>query len=502
MDPETPEETTAQDSVIVLRNHPTVILSNLITAAIVIAFVVVINIGNIKPESGEIEIQWWYLLPAIGVFLFITFIFWRRWKLTTFTFNDNEIYVKRDTIFKSEVHIQYPKLASVNVRRNLFHHLFGTTQLLFNVNSSVNSNRAEASITLKSDEADWLRESISSRIFKREMVMEEEKVHETLVQISNFDVILHGLFGQPTVQSIIGLIALAYSIFTLRTGNGAGSIVAIILFLFTTIGPWIRTILRYYNYRIYRVDDTITVESGLISNYRSSFNIKKVNSVRIRQPLLARFMGKAVLEAEVVGLADKEGLPLLCPLKGKDVVLDLSRQLVPEFLFECDRHSQPKMAAVPTVMYKVLLSAVLVAIGAAAFLFMEHNGYEEDFVRYGTYILCAVCAIVLPLLLIIHGLLAQGNREFAMGEETFMMIIGAYDRETDFIRYDKVQISVVSAGPVQRRYGVAQCTVSLMSSAGARNLKSGIFLREELDKVPEEVMARIRDGRYDYRKYL
>ena len=88
-----------------------------------------------------------------------------------------------------------------------------------------------------------------------------------------------------------------------------------------------------------------------------------------------------------------------------------------------------------------------------------------------------------------------------MGEETFMFVIGAYDLETDFIRYDKVQICSVRSGIIQRMFGVGRCTVSLMSSRGANNLTSGIFDRDELDKVSLEVMARIRDGRYDYRRY-
>ena len=88
-----------------------------------------------------------------------------------------------------------------------------------------------------------------------------------------------------------------------------------------------------------------------------------------------------------------------------------------------------------------------------------------------------------------------------MGEEIFMFIIGGYDRETDFIRYDKVQMTRVSNGPIQRRFGVSRCTVSLMSSMGAKNITSGVFFTNELERVSDEIMARIRDGRYDYRKY-
>ena len=101
MDQETPIADTAQEKVFVLRNHPSVILSNLIKTAAIIAFIVIINISNIT-DKGEIQIRWWYLIFGVAFFAFMTFIFWRRWYLTTYTFDDTEIYVKRDTIFKSD----------------------------------------------------------------------------------------------------------------------------------------------------------------------------------------------------------------------------------------------------------------------------------------------------------------------------------------------------------------------------------------------------------------
>ncbi len=490
-----------KDGSFVLRNHPSVIIKNLVRSLFAVAFVILVNIRNFI-HDGQLVLELWMFLPGLILFAALAFIFWRIWALTTYTFGDTEILVKRDTVFKRNIHIQYSRLASVNVRRGIINHIFGTTELLFNVNSSVNPANAEASITLPSEEADRLRESISSRIFRRELVIEEDHRQGSLVEISNSDIILHGLFGQPTVQSIVGLGSLIYSIATLFWGDGTGIIPALVLFVLSSLYPWVRTVLRYYNYRIYRVDDTITVQSGLISNYRSSFNIKKVNSVRIRQPLLARVMGKALLEAEVVGLADSEGMPLLCPLKGKDTVMSLGEQLVPEFLFGFEHRGQPSKALVPTVLYKAILGAIVAAIGIVLFLYLGDLHYSSEIERDAALIIVGIITVAVPILFILHGILAQGNREFAMSDETFMFTIGAYDRETDFIRYDKVQKTLVSNGPIQRMFGVATCTVSLMSSAGFKSITSGVFLREELDAVPEEIMARIRDGRYDYRRYL
>jgi len=40
-----------------------------------------------------------------------------------------------------------------------------------------------------------------------------------------------------------------------------------------------------------------------------------------------------------------------------------------------------------------------------------------------------------------------------------------------------------------------------MTSKGATSIRSGIFSRTDMELVGKEVMDRIRDGRYDYRRY-
>ena len=100
-----------------------------------------------------------------------------------------------------------------------------------------------------------------------------------------------------------------------------------------------------------------------------------------------------------------------------------------------------------------------------------------------------------------HSGLAQRHRTFDMGEDSFMFVYGGYDTATEYINYDKVQYVDVTSGPLQRAFGVAKCSVHMMSSVGYKEITSGLFPPEDLERVSEEVMARIRDGRYDYRRY-
>ncbi|MGN0098535.1 MAG: hypothetical protein ACI38Y_04340, partial [Candidatus Methanomethylophilaceae archaeon] len=70
-----------------------------------------------------------------------------------------------------------------------------------------------------------------------------------------------------------------------------------------------------------------------------------------------------------------------------------------------------------------------------------------------------------------------------------------------YIMYDKVQCTHVTSGLIARRFGLSRCTVNLMSSIGFKQIVSGYFGTSALEAVGEEVVARIRDGRYDYRRF-
>lgn len=481
------------------RNHPSVIVSNFLTVVVTIAILLFINIsGKDIGDYGKYIIA---LLSILCVLLLVLFTRW--WQKTTFEFTDSELIVRFDLLSKKVKRIQYSRLASVNVKRNIYNIIFGTSTLMFNVNSSVNSMNAEATLVLRRQEADELRESLSRKIFDKNISMEEDLQMESMICVSNAEVIIHGFLAQPTSSAIFGSIMMVYSIYSLLFGNSGGFLVAFILFAVSTVVPWIRIILKYYNYRIYRVDDTITVESGLITNYRTSFKISKVNSIRIREPMLARIIGRATLEAEVVGTADQFGMPILCPLKPKKEVESLITRLIPEFVVESRTIRQPVKA--DGVM---LISALLVTAIASLCVYAVHTPISmsvdpEDaaiahwIAEYGYIFVLAVF-----VLMAVRIPLARCRRAVSCGEGLFTFVIGGYDIATEVIRYDKVQIADVSSGPIVRSMGLAVCTVSLISSMGFREVTSGFFYPDVLEEIPSEVIGRIKDGRYDYRQYL
>ena len=89
----------------VFRNHPSVILRNVVSACLFIGLMVLLNIGSMtEGEEGGWEIYVLVVLVAVAaVVAILSFYFWRK---TTYTFTSEEIIIRVDTTFKKENRIQ------------------------------------------------------------------------------------------------------------------------------------------------------------------------------------------------------------------------------------------------------------------------------------------------------------------------------------------------------------------------------------------------------------
>ena len=499
-----------------LRNHWSMILSNTLRAALVIAFILIINYAsNSKAQGDNTAMILYSAVLAICCLLVVAYsvIIWRK---TKYYFLDDEIVVLRTTIFRSEVRIQYERLASVNVQRDVVCRILGTTKLSFNLNSSVNVSRAEAYIVLEKEKAEALRGDLYDRMFRAshgtavipaDVVLnnvpddedqgETQRTHSTplqdaepLVDVSTFDIVLHSVFGMPTTLALFGVLMGIYSVWSLLYG-GEISLLAILIFVLEYLVPIIGTFVRYYGYRIVRVGDTVSISSGLLSTRADSFKLSKVNFVRIREPLMCRLLGRAILEAEVVGNANEKGMPLLCPLKDKKVALELFAALLPEFVCDAQFEKQSKTALAGIAFWMVVAFAIT-ALTAFCITLDMPSGY--------------ILPLNLSVALVAAGIVSWGvaayrNRKFAMNDSLVLMITGSFDRVQNYILLDKIQFANVRSSPIQRRHGDGRCSIHMLSAAGATYVRSGVFKADVLEKVSSETLARIRDGRYDFRKY-
>jgi len=488
-----------------IRCHPTVIVEKTLGAFPSVVVVLILLVAWIDSSA----ILSMLVLALVALLLF----YYRQWKRTTIQFNDTDVVIERDTLFQMKKTLPYAKMASVNVNRDIPNRLFGTSKLLININSGTSAMVPEAVLTFERDVAERLRSEMSQRLYDHDISPDEEETIESLATFTPLDVIMHGLLSVSTYQTLLGSVFLAYSLFELYISTvagvqaGGGAMFSLLMFVAVQVAPSVSLILRYYNYKVYRRGDTVYLQHGLIRTYKTSFDVSRINAVRVKSTLAARLLGRSCIEAEVVGLVSEGGersRPVLCLLKDDATQQRVLRELVPEFVYERRPNKQPEGAK------RVLLirAAVTSLVVALAMVVPSVYVYREVAALTGVigtpsvvlqYMLPLVAALaILAILYAAH--VSYRVTEFDAGEDLFTFVNGAVDREAVVMNYDKVQMVRIEKGPIARIFNVARGSVYMLSSTGGASISSGYFPESRLAAVGEIVMERIASGEYDYRE--
>ncbi len=439
---------------------------------------------------------------AIGMIFFYLF-----WRATTITIGDKEIIKQFSFIFKNKKTVPYVKIASVNVVRTLFDRLLGTATIRININSAVNPTVPEIAFVLKNDIANEVRNELSARIHGLNYESQIDQIYESVVKLTAKDSIMHGLFGHSTgyILMSLGNSLFGVFLFIFLGGLKEGIFELAITFLIVGLSMFIAVfamIIRYFNFKVYRIGDTIYLHHGAIQLYKTSFKIGKINAVHIKRTLVARLLNKAVLEVEVVGVnATSDATPVLCILTSMENINKIISEVIPEFRYEAEGAPQPPAAAKAWLM-RAVISTSLVGLVTIAITFGIVSLAKLDVeTAIVAYLVAFVVIIVTAIISLTAAHVGYKACRLDIGESLFFFRFGIVDRSDYIIQYDRVQIADVFAWPVARHMGLARCGIRLLSAIGASRIKSGFYVVDDVERIQERVLQRIRDGTYDYRKY-
>ena len=474
------------------RNHPVQLVK---TALISIVISAILVISTEMLEFG-----------VLGLVIF--FFAFRLWYKTTYYFEEESIQVNKATAFKADTNIPYSKISSINLTRSIVDRIIGTVTVCFNINSGVNAESPEVSLAMKADKAEELRTFVEMKIHGNVETPEEEEIHD-YVTFNDIEVIMHSFLSMPTGAVISSTIFFIYSIFALfNEKTGASGMFALLIFAFTLVFPIIRQLLRYFNFKAYRSGNTIFLEYGLLQTYHTSFDISRINAVRVQRPFFGRMLKRSYIQAEVVGInaMANDATPTLCLMTSDRHNRAIMEQLLPEFIMDEDITLQPKAAAKPLFLKAAVWVVAAVSIAAVICIAMLMNKTEIIDGLGETVFYCiiglAIGFATLYVTISLYGcVVSLRSVGYSFGDDKIQFVYGVVDRVTTIMQYDRVQIAAEVSGPLSRRYGLSTCRVSFLSSKGSvGGAQSGYMPSEDARVVSDTMMARIRDGRYDYRK--
>jgi putative membrane protein len=370
--------------------------------------------------------------------------------------------IRSGVLSRREREIPYGRIQNVDVAQNAVQRALGIAELRL---ETAGGSDTEAQLRFVSrGEADRLQELISDR--KRGVSAETgdpaaATPGEELFRLDMRELSILGLVSADL--RVLGLLTVLASGLAPALIEGAppgaellimlGPVFAVAILLGLWALSGVRAMLRYYGFRLLRHGDELRYERGLLQRYNGTIPLEKVQTLTLRENVLARQLGYATLVIETAGYAagGSAKVESAVPIGKRDRVLELARSVEP--VGDLDFQRPPKRARTRYAFRYALALGVVTALA------------------YGvTRLIALPLAWYLPLALLVvvpvAAHLAWANRGYALDEDYVVTRNGFWRRKTAIVPYDRVQTVLSSQTIFQRRRDLGSVTVDTASGGG------------------------------------
>ncbi|WP_415381979.1 PH domain-containing protein [Halosimplex sp. TS25] len=240
---------------------------------------------------------------------------------------------------------------------------------------------------------------------------------------------------------------------------------------------------RYYGFRLDRGEEELRYERGLLQRFRGTIPLSKVQTLTVRENVLARALGYAALTIETAGYTptsgESNGSQSAIPVAERDRVVSLARSLE---AFDATGFERPPKRA-------RLRYAFRYAIGLAVVVALLYLGTVVT--DYGLF--WYVPLLGLPLVPVAAHL-KWANRGYALGEEHVVTRNGFWVRKQKVVPYHRVQTVFTTETIFQRRRDLATVTID---TAGSQSITGDDAQAVDVDVgTADRIRERVPDELY------
>lgn len=378
-----------------------------------------------------------------------------EYRITRDTFDiDSGVFSRR------EREIPFERIQNVDVAQNVFQRALGIAEVRL---ETAGGGESEARLRYVSrPEATRLQELVSER--KRgETERDPEAPDNVLFELDSNELAILGLTSANF--NLLGLILILFVI--LGTPVAAeqvsprlsvllllGPALAILALILLWIISGIQAVLRYYGFRLVRHEDELRYQRGLLQQYNGTIPLSKIQTLMIRENLIARSAGFGNLAIETAGYAPGQGsdsVESAIPIAKRDRLFALARSI--EDIGEVTFTRPPKRARIRYVGRYTIVVGVLVGI-----LWSIHamTGALDD------WYLGAVLWVLVPP----AAHLKWVHLGYYYDENYVVTRSGFWTRQTTIVPYYRVQTVSESQTIFQRRRQLGTLVVDTASSGG------------------------------------
>jgi putative membrane protein len=429
-----------------------------------------------------------FVLFAVGV---VATVAWEyaRFKRYRYALTDDTFDIHSGVLSRRDREIPYERIQNVDLSQNVVQRFLDIAEVRL---ETAGGSGTEAQLRYVSNaEAARLQEEISRRKRGVSADAEESTSEETLLfELSDREHVVLGLVSADL--RLLGILSVAVSVFAPQIAGQLGpefelvSILGPAFALAAIVLLWVASavlqILRYYGFRLTRRDDELRYERGLLQRYSGTVPLEKVQTVTLRENVLARALGYASLVIQTAGYApgqDGSNVESAVPIADRERALSLARDVEPFGDVEFVR--PPKRARTRYVArYGLVVLAVTGALGVV------------DVVTGALprWYLPLAALVVVPL----AAHLTWKHRGYYADDDHVITRRGFWRRNTMVVPYDRVQTVFSSQTVFQRRRDLGTVIVD---TAGSGGLVGGDAVAVDIDagvadRLREDVAERLQ----------
>ncbi|WP_336325435.1 PH domain-containing protein [Halovenus sp. HT40] len=244
------------------------------------------------------------------------------------------------------------------------------------------------------------------------------------------------------------------------------------------IASGVQAVLRYYGFKLYRHDEELRYKRGLLQQYDGTIPLSKIQTLMIRENLLARSVGYGSLAIETAGYAPGQGdnVESAVPIAKRERVFELARTI--EDIGDPEFERVPKRARLRYIARYTIVVGLLTVITGGFHLATDALPFW--------YATAALWIFVPPA-----AHLKWKNIGYAVGEKYVITRVGFWTRRTTIVPYYRVQTVSSAQSIFQRRRDLATLAVDTATSGG---FWGGDAIVPDIDA---EVAADLREQTHD-----
>ena len=458
--------------------------------------------GALGPEGG--------LLGLVGIVAFASlfvgyfFAYYRRYEyeLTADTFD-----IRSGVLSRREREIPLRRIQNVDISQSVTQRILGIASVSL---ETAGGGETEAQLQyVGEDEAERLQSEVSRLRQATEASPDDadaeavEAPAETVFAISERELGVLALVS--TDFRVVSLIFFAGSIFGPSAfdrfqpvffgpenvlGVLFGPIAAIASIVVLGVFAGAVSAARYYGFALTRGEEELRYERGLLQKYSGTIPLSKVQTISMRENVIARRLGYAALHIETAGAVASGGggggSQSAVPLAERDHVRELARSIEDAPLDEFER--PPKRAR---ERYAVRYSLVVFFVTGLLYL----GSTVTDLLGYWYLPLAGL--VLVP----VAAHLKWKHRGYNLAENHVVTRNGFWSRTTKVVPYHRVQTTVSTETVFQRRRDLGTVIVD---TAGSRSITGDDPEAVDVDvrtadhvreTVPDRLYAALRSGK-------